>query len=467
MALAALPEAARVPPGARAPLDPAGRRGTIVLHLAQAGRYAEAVAQGEGYLAAVPAPEAADWLGGNPYADAQVGLGTAYAALGQPERASAAFARAQALNHAIGHHARAGTTALGALWVAEQYAADRPAELHRLLAAVGEAFARATEIAVEPVANGARARLLFQTGRWADLGELAAAHPIWESLFAAEVGQLGRARGETDAIRAWLRAAVAGAARTEPGDAYLVGVLPLQRLAADLALDEGDLAGARARLAAHDRWLDWGGAALGRAEGHLGWAAYHRAAGDPAQARRHAAAALAQATAPRQPLALLAAHRLLGELDTAEGHHADAAGHLAAALALAEACAAPYERALTLLALTDLHAAGGRPGKATGALAAARALLEPLGAAPALARADTLAAHLTAAAVPAALPFGLTAREAAVLRLVAEGLTDAQAAERLSLSPRTIGQHLRSVYNKLGAENRTAAARRAVEAGLA
>ena len=38
--------------------------------------------------------------------------------------------------------------------------------------------------------------------------------------------------------------------------------------------------------------------------------------------------ALAHATEPRQPLALLAAHRLLGELDTDAGRYADAATHL-------------------------------------------------------------------------------------------------------------------------------------------
>jgi DNA-binding CsgD family transcriptional regulator len=60
----------------------------------------------------------------------------------------------------------------------------------------------------------------------------------------------------------------------------------------------------------------------------------------------------------------------------------------------------------------------------------------------------------------------LSAREAEVLRLVADGLTDAQAAQRLYLSPRTVGQHLRSVYKKLGVPSRAAAARRAVERGL-
>ncbi len=61
----------------------------------------------------------------------------------------------------------------------------------------------------------------------------------------------------------------------------------------------------------------------------------------------------------------------------------------------------------------------------------------------------------------------LTPREAEVLRLVAEGLTNAQVAERLFLSPRTVDRHLNAVYTKLGVENRAAATRFAVEHGLA
>jgi DNA-binding CsgD family transcriptional regulator len=50
-----------------------------------------------------------------------------------------------------------------------------------------------------------------------------------------------------------------------------------------------------------------------------------------------------------------------------------------------------------------------------------------------------------------------------VLRLVAEGLTDAQVAEQLFISLRTVNAHLRSIYAKLGVGSRSAATRYAVE----
>jgi predicted ATPase/DNA-binding CsgD family transcriptional regulator len=63
-------------------------------------------------------------------------------------------------------------------------------------------------------------------------------------------------------------------------------------------------------------------------------------------------------------------------------------------------------------------------------------------------------------------PAGLTAREVEVLRLVAEGLTDAQVAERFVISLRTVNTHLTSIYNKLGVSSRAAATRFAVESRL-
>ena len=63
-------------------------------------------------------------------------------------------------------------------------------------------------------------------------------------------------------------------------------------------------------------------------------------------------------------------------------------------------------------------------------------------------------------------PAGLTLREVEVLRLVAAGLTDAQVAERLVLSVRTVHSHVRSIYRKLGVSSRTAATGYALRQGL-
>ena len=52
---------------------------------------------------------------------------------------------------------------------------------------------------------------------------------------------------------------------------------------------------------------------------------------------------------------------------------------------------------------------------------------------------------------------GLTAREIDILRLVADGLTNAEIAEHLVLSERTVHAHLRSIFDKLGVNTRTAA----------
>ena len=54
----------------------------------------------------------------------------------------------------------------------------------------------------------------------------------------------------------------------------------------------------------------------------------------------------------------------------------------------------------------------------------------------------------------------LTGREAEVLRLLADGLTDREIAASLLVSPRTVETHVSSVLHKLGARNRAEAARR-------
>ena len=62
-----------------------------------------------------------------------------------------------------------------------------------------------------------------------------------------------------------------------------------------------------------------------------------------------------------------------------------------------------------------------------------------------------------------AYPAGLTVREVEVLRLVANGLTNAQIAQQLVISTRTVNAHMRSIYNKLEISSRTAATRFAID----
>jgi DNA-binding CsgD family transcriptional regulator/tetratricopeptide (TPR) repeat protein len=63
-------------------------------------------------------------------------------------------------------------------------------------------------------------------------------------------------------------------------------------------------------------------------------------------------------------------------------------------------------------------------------------------------------------------PAGLTARQLEVLALIAQGLTNAEIAERLVVSQRTAEHHVAAVLAKLGTANRRDAARRAAELRL-
>jgi predicted ATPase/DNA-binding CsgD family transcriptional regulator/DNA-binding XRE family transcriptional regulator len=65
------------------------------------------------------------------------------------------------------------------------------------------------------------------------------------------------------------------------------------------------------------------------------------------------------------------------------------------------------------------------------------------------------------------LPGNLTPRQAEVLRLLADGLSNKEIAARLYLSLGTVERHLTTIYRKLGLGGRVDAARYAVENGLA
>lgn len=83
-----------------------------------------------------------------------------------------------------------------------------------------------------------------------------------------------------------------------------------------------------------------------------------------------------------------------------------------------------------------------------------------------LEQAIALAEQVTASQPTIQLPAGLTEREVEVLRWLTKGLTDAEIAEQLVVSRRTVHAHLRSIYSKLDVTTRSAATRAAMELKL-
>ncbi len=351
------------------------------------------------------------------------------------------------------------------------YQADRLEERRRLAEEAERAYQQAGDTSTGFSPRTARVGLLVVEGEWAEARMLlTASHragglPGWRLAELRLLGHLARAQGDAEQAWSLIRGALPVGPSTEPGEAMFFNACAFQRLAAALALDADDRVIARAWLDAHDRWLTWSGIMLGRSDGALLWARYHRATSDGNAAQERAEQALADATAPRQPLALLAAHRLLGELATDAGRYEDAATHLDAALTLADACAAPYERALTLLSIAVLRGVSGDTSSMSAPLNEARDTFTRLDAKPALARVGRIALGLLSAAKPT-YPACLSAREVDVLRLVADGLTNMQIAERLFLSPRTVNGHLTTIYTKLSVPSRAAAIRFALDHGL-
>jgi len=122
---------------------------------------------------------------------------------------------------------------------------------------------------------------------------------------------------------------------------------------------------------------------------------------------------------------------------------------------------APYDAARARTALARALVALGRRDAAQREAAVAIAALEGLGA-----PLDLAAAHAALDAPAGGPATELSERELEVLRLVAEGLSDAEIARRLVLSPHTVHRHVANVRVKLRQPSRAAAVAHAARTGL-
>ncbi|HEY8602444.1 MAG TPA: helix-turn-helix transcriptional regulator, partial [Thermomicrobiales bacterium] len=454
------------PAPGHAPLSSTPQRGVLVNWLGHSGRYREALATGDTFIATMKGALGAGYTRLYQSHAGHLGRGHALAALGRPDEARHEYMVARRQFQVLGESYMVEYTCwVELLMIAIPYEADRITERTALGAEAARAWRQAGGT-ITTATHGSLADLFLAPieGRWAEarqLAEAGLAAPTVDKRHGSisALGALMRWQGEPESAWAQVRKLHPAGPAMQPGDCYFPHGLRLQAIAADLALDAGDLTLADRWIAAHGCWLDWSGAVLWRAEHHLLRARRAQVGGELTVARQHAEDALTCATRPRRPLALLLAHRVLGEITGAAGDFAAAMAHLDQALTLADACCAPYERALTLLAFAELRLAMGEQDAATRSLAEATRLLTPLSAIPALARAADLAARQGVAPPPLVAgspghPNGLSPREVAVLRLLAAGRSNHEIARVLSISPRTVQRHVANVYLKIGAHNK-------------
>jgi DNA-binding NarL/FixJ family response regulator len=341
------------------------------------------------------------------------------------------------------------------------------------------------------------AESLFSLGRWDEaldvIGHALALSPAQQDIRAALcqlAGEIALRRGD---LAGAAESAATARAALGPGGYRHSGQyqIPLARLDIELLMAEGQPAAALAAASnAADRLdlaLDPRYAWPLLAAAARGVTATARAAGrDRALAgqaagllaRLHALAAQMPAHGPVQQADWLAfsaeALRAREAVRTAPAAPAAAAGRAEqeisaawdAAAAAWERVGQPYPLAVALLAAAKAALAAGYRDGAAGRLQRAAELADNLAARPLAVEIGVLARNArirpthgqVARSATAATPFGLTARELEVLRLVAQGQSNPEIAARLFISAKTVSVHVSNILAKVGVSSRGEAA---------
>ncbi|HET9661853.1 MAG TPA: LuxR C-terminal-related transcriptional regulator, partial [Thermomicrobiales bacterium] len=190
-----------------------------------------------------------------------------------------------------------------------------------------------------------------------------------------------------------------------------------------------------------------------------------RARGDLAGARRLFKESLGCRWEHRDQLGLVGCLRGLGQIEVLIGRCEEAAQLFGAADALREAIGAEFPSPRSRYA-QSVSTAQTQLGAKQFAAAWQKGRSTPIGDIVAWAvRVDDIE-ETERSGAHSERPFGLTAREIEVLRLICQGRSNREIAEELFVSERTAQTHVQHILDKMAVRTRAAAAARAVELGL-
>jgi ATP/maltotriose-dependent transcriptional regulator MalT len=314
------------------------------------------------------------------------------------------------------------------------------------------------------------AGVLIWRGAWSEAeveleaatGELATTFPAMAAEGIARLAELRRRQGRVEEAQALLDRLDAQPLRALGSKLALLG-------RAALALDRGDPTIAINLAERFLRGLPVGDR-VERIDGLELLARAQAAHGDHDQAAQSMDELRAITVAIATPALQAIASFVEGIVAAARTDFEEARRRFEDAIDLFDEAGAPYEAACSRRELASALAAMDRPDAAVREARAAFTILEQIGAVGECERTAAILRRLGATtperAGNAASAAGLTRREREILGLLAQGLSDKEAATALGLSEHTIHRHVSNILNKLDVPSRTAAVAQAMQHGL-